>query len=338
MKRVHKTGVWIAVILLVVVGVTTLRIIRARRAARRPITVKGAVITADSDSQKQLPIADVEISSDILIQPVEDEIGPTTTKSDASGFFWIRLPLQFKRGNKVTLKFRHPQYQPLNAVVPVGDELFVAHMLPAMREKQPVRNGPEIKISNLRVRYSIKSSTTVNVGSVVKTLEVQNVANTPCHGRPPCSPDGKWKATIGSTTLDAGEGNEFRNARVSCMAGPCPFTKIEDDNFSRGGRTITVSVRDWSDPATFLIEAEVVHPAISDLVRESYPLIFENAFNFSLAGTAEGPSIEAELDSDPILFPLGPDLCLSWANCTMTMGKDQTKAYRCELKPGYRFP
>ena len=70
----------------------------------------------------------------------------------------------------------------------------------------------------------------------------------------------KWKAAVGSISLDAGEGNEFRNARVSCIAGPCPFTKIESHNFSHDGRTLNVSALDWSDTATFLLEAEVDRP------------------------------------------------------------------------------
>ena len=38
-----------------------------------------------------------------------------------------------------------------------------------------------------------------------------------------------------------------------------------------------------------------------------------------------------------IIFPLGPSLFLSWANCNGRVNPDQTRVYRCELKPGYRF-
>lgn len=62
---------------------------------------------------------------------------------------------------------------------------------------------------------------------------------------------------VGSATLDAGAGNEFRNARASWIAGPCPFTRIEADHFSQGGQTITASARAWSDTTTFMLEAEV---------------------------------------------------------------------------------
>ena len=138
-------------------------------------------------------------------------------------------------------------------------------------------------------------------------------------------------------SLDAGDGNEFRNPRVSCIAGPCPFTKIELEGLSQDGRHFNVSVRNWSDTTTFLLEAEVVHPMNSDLVRETYPVIFGRALNFSLPPAAEGPSIEAEVDGEAVVFPLGPDLFLRWADCHSGVDRDQSKTYRCELKPGYRF-
>jgi len=164
-----------------------------------------------------------------------------------------------------------------------------------------------------------------------------NTGNIPCNNQPPCSPDGKWKAAMGSVSLDAGEGNEFRNARVSCIAGPCPFTKIEQEELSPDRSHFNVSVRNWSDATTFLLEAEVVRPMTSDMVRESYPVIFGRALNFSLPAQAEGPSIEAEIDREAIVFPLGPDLLLRWADCHSAVDKDQSKTYRCELKPGYQF-
>ena len=75
---------------------------------------------------------------------------------------------------------------------------------------------------------------------------------------------------------------------------------------------------------------------ISDLVRESYPVILGPTLSFTLPSTAEGPSIEAEVNAQPIVFPLGPDLLLSWAKCTLSISQD-SNVYRCELKPGYKF-
>ena len=50
-------------------------------------------------------------------------------------------------------------------------------------------------------------------------------------------------------------------------------------------------------------------------------------------------SLEAEINGSPIVFPLSPDLNLSWATCTVRTDtdKEKTTVYRCELKPGYRF-
>jgi hypothetical protein len=95
---------------------------------------------------------------------------------------------------------------------------------------------------------------------------------------------------------------------------------------------------DWSDTATFLLEAEVYRPVKTDVIRESYPVIFGQVLTFTLPAAAEGVSIQAELDKMMIVFPLGPSLFLSWADCQLQVNKDQTRVYRCELKPGYRFP
>jgi hypothetical protein len=197
--------------------------------------------------------------------------------------------------------------------------------------------GAITSISNTRIRYSMKATAEANIGSAVKTFEITNSGNVPCNKRPPCAPGGKWKAASSMLSLDAGEGNEFRNSRVSCIAGPCPFTRIESEGFSQDHRHFNVSVLDWSDTVTFLLEAEVVHPMTSDMVRETYPVIFGRTLNFSLPASAEGPSIEAEIAGDPIVFPLGPDLYLRWADCQMTLDRDHSKNYRCELKPSYQF-
>src|SRR5262249_729492 len=145
------------------------------------------------------------------------------------------------------------------------------------------------------------------------------------------------KATAGTTTLDAGEGNEFRNARASCIAGPCPFTRIDTRGLEHTGRTITVSATAWSDTATFLVEGDVVHPMTSDIVRNSYPAIFGAALNSPPPPAAEGASIQAELNGQTIIFPLGPALILSWADCVVRANSDLIRVYRCELKPGYRW-
>jgi hypothetical protein len=297
---------------------------------RKSIILTGSVIREDEDPSKQSPIADAVIT-------VSKGMGVAPAKSDGNGFFKITLQPQVLVGQPVVLEFRRTDYEPLDATDIAGDQLYVARMVPLPHPPPPVSNQPETTIANLRIRYSEKTTNTVEVGTVVKTLQIVNSGNVPCNGRAPCSPDGKWKASINFVNLDAGEGNEFRNARVSCIAGPCSFTKIEHDGFSKGGRNISVSVRDWSDTATYLIEADVVHPATSDQVRYGYPVILGQALNFSLPSGAEGPSVEADVNGDSIVFPLGPELCLAWADCAETVDRSKAKTYRCQLKPGYRL-
>jgi hypothetical protein len=242
-----------------------------------------------------------------------------------------------KRGEHITLQFRHPDYQPIDLQTSAGSELYVVRMVP-LHQQVPVQpTVPNIMVSNVFVRYAIETIGMVNVGTGVKTFEVPNKGNMPCRGHPPCSPDNRWTAAIASASLDAGQGNVFQNARVSCIAGPCPFAKVESDHFSQGGRNIGVSVLNWSDTTTFLFQAEVVRQEVNDIIRDSYPVIFGQTLNFTLPAAAEGPSVEAELDGTRIVFPLGPSPTLSWANCGVKVGKDNSKIYRCELKPGYRF-
>jgi hypothetical protein len=325
MTRSKTVAVWgIAIVAVAVVGSVT-----AYRHRRQPVTLRGAVLRQDADPNRQLPVADVEIVA-------TNALGSATSKSDAAGFFTLTLPKGLRRRQEVVLTFRRSGYEPLNVNDFIGDKIYVARMTSIHQDTSAeARSGSAV--SNTRIRYSVKATTEADIGTAVKTFQVVNVGNVPCSKRPPCAPGGKWKATLTTLSQDAGVGNEFRNARVSCIAGPCPFTKIDQETFSADHRYFTVTALNWSDTVTFLLEAEVVHPMTSDMVRETYPVIFGRALNFSLPASAEGPSIEAEVAGDPIVFPLGPDLFLRWADCHMVIDRDQSKNYRCELKPGYQF-
>ena len=325
MSRGKKITVWVGLACIVAVAAALV----VRYVKGRQISLIGAVVRKDTDSNKELPIADVEVTA-------ANGATMAITKSDATGYFRLRLGARIIREEAVTLQFRHADYQPLEMKGVVGDKLYLAQMVPTPHES-PRPDRPDMTVGNVVARYSVKATTAANVGSAVRAFQVANKGNVPCKGQYPCSPDGKWKAAVGAASLDAGEGNIFQNARASCIAGPCPFTRIESDDFSRGGRNISVTVRNWSDSTTFLLEAEVFHPMDSDMVRRSYPVTFGQALNFTLPPTAEGVSIEAEINSEGIVFPLGPDLYLSWAECNARVNRDQTKVYRCELKPGYRF-
>ena len=326
-EKRRSTAAWVvaAVVASVILGIALFFAFH-----RKPVSLRGAVTMQDADPKKELPIADVEITA-------ANDLKTVTAKSDAMGFFRITLPVALRRGHAVTLQFRRPGYRPLDLKEFASDKLYVARMVPLPRETRVDANQPQFLVGNVRIRYSIKTMAAVNIGSAVQVFQIENKGNVPCNGHDPCSLDGKWKAAIGGASLDAGTGNEFRDARVSCIAGPCPFTKIESDQFSKGGEAISVSARGWSDTTTFLLEAEVFHPMASELVHHSYPVIFGRALNFTLPSESEGVSIEADIERSTIIFPLGPALHLSWADCNARVNPDRTEVYRCELKPGYRF-
>jgi hypothetical protein len=293
---------------------------------RHPIVLTGVVTIRDKDKGKQLPIAAVEVTA-------AGGAADAPAESDASGLFVLHLRRWVRKGRPISLQFRHPNYQPLDLTENADNKLYVIQMVPVAPRPE---NTPSVAIGNVRVRYSMKGNRAINVGSAVRTFEVANAGNIPCNHQSPCSPDGKWKAALGSITLDAGPGNEFENTRVSCIAGPCPFTRVESDDFSHPSQTITTTARNWSDTATFIVEAEVIHWMQSDVDHQSYPVMFGSALDFTLPAGAEGISLEADVGGETIIFPLGPNLLLSWARCNATPSREET-IYRCELKPGYRF-
>jgi hypothetical protein len=321
-----------------IVVVTTIVVgMRLHRWSAGAIRIKGAVIRRDDDARRELPIAGVNVT-------VSDGVASATTLSAASGYFNIPFLDGVWPGQSVTLSFRHPDYQPLDLKLQgglrfVSGKLYVAAMDPIPQQADSSASHASVAVSNIRIRYTINTQRKVNIGSAVRTFQVVNTGDIRCDHRFPCSPDGKWKASIGSETMDAGVDNEFRNVRASCIAGPCPFTRIDSSGFVSGGRKVNISALNWSATATFLMEAEVFRTSNVSEVRESYPVIFGRALNFTLPPTQEGVSIEAEIGGEPMVFPLGPDPYLSWATCAVrtTLESEKTMVYRCELKPGYRF-
>lgn len=331
--RGRKAVLWIIVASVASLLAIFLGVSFFRNYESRPIVLRGAVIKEDDDPIKQSPIMDVDISE-------ANGLATTSTKSNFMGYFTMPLLRGVDRNESVTLRFLHPDYVPVDLTELVTDKLTIVHLVPIRKDTETSTVQPDhpvTAVANVRIRYSTETTTQENIGTGVKTFQVQNVGNVPCQNSSPCSPDGKWKAATNSESLDAGEGSVFRNARVSCIAGPCPFTKIDDDGFTQGGRIIKVTVRNWSDTTTFLFQAEVFRPQISDIVRMTYPIILGTSLNFTLPPTAEGPSVEAELNGENIVFPLGPIPILSWADCNVSMSKDRARFYRCELNSGYRF-
>jgi hypothetical protein len=319
----------IVLLAIVAVGMATWRW-WGHSVAVQPVKLRGAVLVRSDDVDKQIPIAGVRVS-------VSGGLASRKTWSSANGFFDLTLDDKVKAGQPVILQFRDPQYQPLDLTVFAGDRLALARMVPIVESSPVPASSARTVVSDVKIRYLTQTTTLMNVGSVVKTFRVVNTANVPCNRRYPCSPDEKWKATIGSATLEAPGGNIFANGRVSCIAGPCPFTKIRYDGFSRGGPMLRVEVMDWSSTTTFLFEAEVFQSMIGDSVRYSYPVIFGQTLHFTVPADAEGLCIEADLNRQSIVFPLGPEPLLSWASCTESASADHAELFQCELKPDYGF-
>ena len=317
-------------------GAAAIFLIWTRRVLLEPVTLTGAVLRQDKDPKNQSPLANTKVTA---IGGLTD----ATATSDASGLFKLAWRPGLQPGQPITLEFEHTGYKPLKITDVPLDRLCIARLEPLAR--LPAAGGQDhdesppkpVLIKDVRVRYSFKDQTTINVGSVAKQFEVANIGNVACSGHVPCSPDGKWEAKVGSISLDAEKGNEFHNVRASCIAGPCPFTRIETPDLSHPGRKITISALDWSDTATFLVEAEVIRVTTTDTIRWSYPSINGQTMSFALPSGGEGPSIEADLNGEDIVFPLGPRLFLSWAACTTENAADHSTLYRCELKPGYQL-
>jgi len=331
-SRRRTFAIWASgiVILLGVAAALFLKFYRPKPHVLPPSVLEGSVLKSDSDTQKQQPIADVEITA-----TSGSSLG--SAKTNELGFFHMIMRPGVPKGAPVSIHFAHADYKPLDVVEISQGRLVIARMIPLHEANPVIPKGPLIDVANVVVRYSIQQTTSVNTGSVVKTFQVANRGNIWCAGSIPCSPDGKWKAAIGSITLDAGAGNQFQHARVSCISGPCAFTRVESNTVSDDGRKMDISALNWSDTATFLIEAEVVRPMVNDLNLDLYPVIFGQTLNFNLPPTASGLSIQATVNTEDVIYPLGPDLCLSWAECKVSVANDQTKSYRCELKPEYRF-
>jgi hypothetical protein len=307
------------------------------RALLSPVSLAGAVLRQDDDPGKQTPLANVKVTA------LDKDSVTASGKSTSSGFFNLTIRPPVYRGRFITLRFQHPEYQPLEITVTLpAPKLFIARMQPLAPEPlnkldTAKASAKIIRIKDAKVRYLLKNHTTINVGTLAKQFLAPNIANVPCQKHGLCSPDEKWKATATILPIDADQGNEFQNVRVSCIAGPCPFTSVEPDDMARPARKMNITVVNWSDTADFLVEADVTRTTATDTVRYSYPFIVSQTMNFALPSASEGPSIEANFDGQAIVCPLGPDLILSWATCSVEVPTGGNKIYRCELKPGYEY-
>ncbi len=334
MTGTQKVSIWAALVLLAGAAVAAYFFVKSRppMLPPPPVQMSGVVLMQDSDPKNQLPITGATVRA--ARDGVADE-----TKSDSSGLFQLTLPASPERKvqDPTTLTFTREGYQPLEITVDDPHKLFLARLTAIPKPEKPIQKQNETLIENVRVRYSEKASFTSDSGTLVKPLEVPNTSTVPCSLHLPCSPDGRWKATLQPFSIDA-PGNEFRNIRISCIAGPCPFSKIQSQQLVNNGHTLKLAILNWSDTVTYLLEAEISRTVVSDMVRESYPVIFGSSMSFTLPASAQGLSLEAEQGGQGnIVFPLGPELKLSWAICSERGMQNNARFYRCDLKPGFRF-
>ncbi len=303
----------------------------------RRIMIQGTVVRKNSDPRKELAVADAQVA-------ISDGTTIASAQSDKSGYFKLVFREGIQLPKNAALIVRQAGYAPFVMNLPLTPrsnlrKLYVVKLRELDSHSTQAEKRNQTVVSNVLIRYTVNAQAMTNIGTAVKTFEIINQGNIPCHHQAPCSPNGFWKAAKGSVTLKAGSDNEFRNVRVYCIAGPCPFTRIHFHRLEKQNRTLSVSALDWSDTATFLVEAEVYHNTISSQLRESYPVIFGRDMHFTLPPTAEGPSIVAEIGGQSIVFPLAGGLYMNWATCNSEQSKqtENSTVYQCELKPDFRF-
>lgn len=329
-----KTIVISVAILATAATVTSVVLLRFMHWTPRTVVIQGAVIRHDADPAKEVPIAGAVVT-------VSDATTRVSAVSGDTGYFNVKFPERIWPKELVNLTFRHPDYKPLDESLLIGihvphSQLHVVKMT-STAAPAPAPVAHPTPVSDILVRYTVNDRTDTNVGSVVRVFQVVNTGNLPCNGSELCSPNGLWKEAKNSVTLDAGSGNVFRNVRASCIAGPCPFTRIDSRGFETGGQKIVITAFDWSDTATFLVEAEVYQESIASRLRLSYPVKYGRDLHFTAPPTAEGVTIEANVGGTPIVFPLGTDLYMNWTSCNSRKGRNNDTVYECELKPGYTF-
>lgn len=78
-----------------------------------------------------------------------------------------------------------------------------------------------------------------------------------CNGRSPCSPDGRWFATITTLTLSAGAGQELRSSEVQCSGAGCTHRELMSLEISPDGTTVTARIKTWSHSVTLKLVAQL---------------------------------------------------------------------------------
>src|SRR5581483_535225 len=116
----------IAAIVAIVLGI----VIRHRKAQEEVKILMGCILRDDPDPRKQVPIAGVEIQSDLATAPA---------RSESSGLFRLALQPGVEAGEIVSMRLRHPDYQPASLDENASVGLYILRMkpIPAQASRAP---------------------------------------------------------------------------------------------------------------------------------------------------------------------------------------------------------
>ena len=171
--RRKKLAIAIAAGLVLIIAV--LLVVRSNVRIERVALITGAVIAQNKDPHLQRPIRNANVIA---------ESGASVWKvvSEASGLFRLRLDPPVAAGDIVVLKVEHPDYHPfaITTVPEIRSMWFDLLRQAGASESPPAR--PETRISNVRVRYATRITSTNTIGAAVRTFEIANTANVPCAG------------------------------------------------------------------------------------------------------------------------------------------------------------
>ena len=234
-----RIAIWVAVITtLGAVLVALIPVIhRPAAAGSEKIVLEGMVMRDEANPEKRFPLSSVLVSA-------TDGLAPGQASTTNDGMFRLELKPEARAAGQISLNFKHPDYQEKDVIQVIGKNVqYVFYMWPS----QYARTAPGAGV--VPVFYA---------PVVAKTFQVPNRGNVRCGGGGTCSPDGVWKAGMASATIDAGPGKVFATGRADCIAGPCPWSRAETAGFPQiGQRTLTVSIRNWSDTVTYRVWGEI---------------------------------------------------------------------------------
>jgi hypothetical protein len=195
----------------------------------------------DADPEKRFPLPGVQVTD-------TDGFAAGPAATDDNGVFELQLRPNIPSGQSLNLLFIETGYQKKTSYAAVAaDALYTFYLWPDFP------NTPVSAQASPPAAANVVEAAYVFAASPALTFQIPNQGNVRCNGKEQCSPDGKWKANVvTSPPLDAGAGNIFASGHARCVAGPCAWSSIEPNGAPKPGqRTITATVRNWSDTVTY---------------------------------------------------------------------------------------